>query len=153
MLILPVVAAMAHATPTRELPVPDQLTAAKAIADHEFGAWRRGHPKAELQMEFADPRVTPRLVNLIRLRLGLGAPRDADPADTLALVFDAATATGPRRLRMDAYVFQGAFPNGFRARYSVSTDGDAPRVLGRTILQRYDLRPEPAGPTPGTSIL
>lgn len=132
---------VAQSAPVAKASVQYQLTAAKAIATYELTPWRKLHPKADLSVTFADPAVTPAQANLIRVRLGYKNPTPVLDAYVLTMVFDLAERPAPRRLAMDAYVFQGSFPKGFRARYLIRTDGKEPRVLTRIVLQNYDLTP------------
>ena len=128
--------------PAPALGVSYQLTAAKAIAAYELADWRKGHPKADLSISFNDPAVTPTLANLVRTRLGYKNPIPVLDATVLTLVYDAVTSPAKGRLAMDAYVFLGSFPKGFRAHYVIATDGKEPKVLLRTILTRYELPPK-----------
>ena len=127
--------------------VSDQLAAAKAIATYELAWWRKKHPKADLALTFADPTVTRPYIVLVRSRLGYKNPFAELNPEVLTMVLDRATAPKAKRMTAEAYVFFGSFPKGFRASYLIRTDGREPKVLTRTVLQRYDQGTQgPSGP-------
>ena len=134
-------AALPPTPPVRKATVSDNLAAAKAVAAFELAWWRKNHPKADLAVKFSDEAITPPLAGLVRSRLGYKNPIAVLDAHVLTIVYDAATLPAPKRLGIDAYVFLGSFPKGFRARYLIRADGKEPRVVTRTVLERYEMAP------------
>jgi hypothetical protein len=125
----------------------DQLAAAKAIAAYELAWWRKGHPKADLALSFSDPKISQTYVNLVRSRLGFKNPVAELNPHVLTLVLNGAAAPKARRMTAEAYAFFGSFPKGYRASYVIRTGGKEPKVLTRTVLQRYDQNMQgPQGP-------
>ncbi len=121
--------------------VADSAAVGKAVAAYELAPWRKLHPKADLALTFTDPTIPPAVASRIRTALGCTTPMPVLDTAVLTLVFGIAKNSAPKRLSIEAYVFQGSFPKGFRALYLVATDGKAPRVLSRTLLDRYEIAP------------
>ncbi len=127
--------------PVRKASVSDTLAAAKAVASYELAWWRKNHPKADIAVEFSDKAITPPLAALVRSRLGYKNPIAVLDAHVLTIVYDVATIPAAKRLGIDAYVFLGSFPKGFRARYLIRANGKEPQVMNRTVLERYEMAP------------
>ena len=121
------------------LTATEKLVVAQSVAACELAPWRKIHPKADLSISFNDPSITTVQTTALRSRLGYKNPIAKLDPQVLTVVVDDASRTAPKRFTMDAYVFLGSFPKGFRARYVVGIEGKAPKVLSRTILQRYEL--------------
>lgn len=142
-MILPVTLAVSS-TPAQPS-VADDLLGARAIIAYELPAWRKLHPKADLDLTFNNRSVTPAQASAIRTGFGYKNTSPVLDLNVLTLVFDLPQRPKAKRISMDAYVFLGSFPRGFRARYLIRTDGKIPRVLTRTLLQQYDIDPVPPG--------
>lgn len=136
-----IVLSLAQAAPLPKPTPSENVAAGKAIAAYELAPWRKLHPKADLALTFTNPAVAPAQANLVRQALGYKDPTPVLDSTVLTLVFGAAQRPAPKRISVEAYVFQGSFPKGFRALYLIGTDGKAPKVLSRTILDKYEIVP------------
>ena len=121
-------------------PVAETLLAAQAVAASELATWRNGRPDADLTLEFAEDRIPKGSEWTVRQRLSYKNPLPVLNARVLTIVLASTETPKVKQVLVDAYVFQGSFPRGFRARYVVSTAGKRPRVVSREIVERYDLQ-------------
>ena len=122
--------------------VAETILAAKAVAASELAVWRKAHPKADLTLDFADDRMPKYAEWSVRKGLEYKNVMPVLNAQILTIVVASVEGTSkPRQVEMDGYVFQGSFPKGFHARYVIDTGGKAPRILSRSILERYDIEP------------
>ena len=122
--------------------VAETILAAKAVATSELGAWRKEHPKADLTVDFGDDRVPKYAEWSVRKDLGYKNAMPVLNPQVLTIVVASVERTPkPRQVIFDGFVFQGSFPKGFHARYLVETGGKAPRILSRTMLESYDIKP------------
>lgn len=136
-----VLSLVAPIPPATKATVAQETAAARAVSAFELAWWRKNHPKADLDVTFRNPAVTPVQVSALRSALGYPDPMPVLDLHVLTIVFDHADVPAPKRLGIEAYVFLGSFPKGFRARYLIQSDGKAPRVLSRTVLERYEIAP------------
>lgn len=135
-MILAVAQASAHTARTNPL---DDLVAAEAIASYELPSWRKLHPKADLALTYANATVTAPMAMAVRKRLGLTSELAVLDPTVLTIVLQSASRSSARRLQAEAYVFLGSFPKGYRA-LCVVERGKRPKVVSRTIVQRYEMR-------------
>lgn len=139
MTFVPALVAFTQATALPAPGVGETIAAAKAIAASELTPWRKLHPKADLALTFTDPTVPPAFAGAIRKGFGYKTAMPTLDAAVLTLVLGPATRPAPKQVSMEAYVFLGSFPKGYRAQYTVDTGGRVPRVLTRTILDKYEI--------------
>ena len=140
--VLPLLALAPAAVAGAKASVAETILAAKAVATSELDAWRKIHSKADLTIDFGGDRMPKYAEWSVRKSLGYKNTIPVLDAQVLTIVVASVERTAkPRQVEFDGFVFQGSFPKGFHARYLVETGGKAPRILSRTLLERYDIKP------------
>lgn len=139
--MLPMILALAQASaPAAKTNALDDLVAAQAIAAYELAPWRKLHPGADLELTYANATVTAPMAMAVRKRLGYSKPLAVLGPSVLTIVLQPSSRISPQELVAEAYVFLGSFPKGYRALYVVERGAKAPKVMSRTIVQRYEMK-------------